>query len=263
MGKNGGRSRGAVYSDLESASVFITGGGAGIGAALTEAFLDQGARVAFVQRSDADEFCDELEARYGRAPLFIRCDVSDTEALQDAIHRAADENGPISVLVNNAANDARHSTLDTDPAAWRKSLAVNLDPYFFATQAVVPMMTAQGGGAIINFSSISYMLGMSDMPGYTAANAAITGMTRGHAREFGADGIRVNAVAPGWVLTERQMRLWATPESLAEYLSRQCLPRHLVAEDITGPVLFLASEASAAITGQCIAVDGGVVTVAG
>ncbi len=253
----------ARYHDLEGTSVFVTGGGSGIGAALVDGFLGQGARVTFVQRSDAQEFCAEMAAKHGRAPDFLPCDVTDTAALQAAIDRTAERQGPVRVLVNNAANDTRHATLETDPEAWRAALAVNLDPYFFATQAVVPMMRDLGGGVIVNFSSISYMMGMADMPAYTAANGAITALTRGHAREFGADGIRVNAVAPGWVLTERQLRLWATPEALSDVLGRQCLPRHLRAEDIVDPVLFLSSAASGAITGQCLAVDGGVVTVAG
>lgn len=251
------------YADLEGASVFVTGGGAGIGAAIVDAFLEQGAHVAFCQRSDAAEFCSEMAAKHGRAPLFLRCDVTDVEALHTVLQQAAEAHGPIGVLVNNAANDTRHATLDTSPQDWRQSLAVNLDPYFFATQAVVPMMQDRGGGSVINFSSISYMMGMGDLPAYTTANGAITAMTRGHAREFGGDNIRVNAVAPGWVLTERQLRLWASPESLSAHLDRQCIPRHLMPADIAGPVLFLASEASSAITGQCIAVDGGVVTVAG
>jgi NAD(P)-dependent dehydrogenase (short-subunit alcohol dehydrogenase family) len=145
---------------------------------------------------------------------------------------------------------------------WDTAMAVNLKSYFLTTQAVVPMMQAAGGGAIINFSSISYMLGMAEMTAYTTANGAITAMTRGHAREFGREGIRVNTVAPGWVLTERQLRLWASKEALADYLPRQCLGRHLTPADLAGPVLFLASRASAMITGQCLAVDGGVVSVA-
>lgn len=253
----------ARFDDLSGRSVFITGGGAGIGAALTDGFLAQGAQVAFVQRSDGTEFCAAMKARHGRAPLFLQGDVSDPEALDAAINGAADAHGPITVLVNNAADDTRHTTAETDAIAWRRALAVNLDAYYLATRTVVPMMIDEGGGAVVNFSSISYMLGMAEMPAYTTANGAITAMTRGHAREFGPKGVRVNAVAPGWVLTERQKRLWATPDALDAFLPRQCLPRHLAPQDLVDPVLFLTSEASAMITGQCIAVDGGVVTVAG
>ncbi|SMX49143.1 SDR family NAD(P)-dependent oxidoreductase [Maliponia aquimaris] len=251
-----------VFPDLKGGSVFVTGGGAGIGAALTEGFVAQGARVAFVQRSDATALCDRLEATYGARPLFIPCDITDEPALRAAIARAAEAHGPITVLVNNAADDTRHDTLTLSSEGWDRAIAVNLKSYFLTTQAIVPMMQAAGGGAIVNFSSISYMLGMSNMTAYTTANGAITAMTRGHAREFGRDNIRVNAIAPGWVLTERQLRLWASPEALEEFLPKQCLGRHLVPEDIAAPVLFLASRASAGMTGQCMAVDGGVVTVA-
>ncbi|MBV7394176.1 SDR family oxidoreductase [Mameliella alba] len=253
---------GAMFPDLRGASVFITGGGSGIGAALTEAFLQQGAKVAFVQRSDVTVFCDRMETRHGNRPLFLPCDITDERALRIAMAKAAHAHGPITVLVNNAANDTRHDTLSTTSADWDALIAVNLKSYFLTTQIAVPGMMEAGGGAIVNFSSISYMLGMAEMTAYTTANGAITAMTRGHAREFGRDGIRVNAVAPGWVLTERQMRLWASPEALDDFLTKQCLDRHLAPRDIAGPVLFLASRASEMITGQCLAVDGGVVTTA-
>jgi len=247
------------FDDLSDRSVFITGGGAGIGAALTEAFIVQGARVAFVQRSDATDFCDAVAARHGIRPLFLRCDITDRAALQGAIAEAGAAHGPVRVLVNNAANDTRHSTEEMDEAAWNASLAVNLSAYFFAIQAVVGPMRAAGGGSVINFSSISYMMGNVGYPAYVTANAGITGMTRALAREFGPDRIRVNALAPGWVLTERQRRLWATPEDLEAHLHRQCLKDHLVPEDITGGTLFLASDASRMMTGQVLVIDGGVV----
>ena len=143
---------------------------------------------------------------------------------------------------------------------WDQLQAVNLKAYFFAAQAVAPMMQAKGAGSIINFSSISYMMGNAGYPAYTAANGAITALSRSLAREFGPDGIRVNALAPGWVLTEKQLEKWATPEGLAAHLDRQCLKTHLVPQDITDAVLFLASDASRMMTGQCMVVDGGVVT---
>jgi NAD(P)-dependent dehydrogenase (short-subunit alcohol dehydrogenase family) len=182
--------------------------------------------------------------------------------LRAAIAKAEAAHGPITVLVNNAARDDRHATADVTPEAWREYLSVNLDHVFFAIQAVTPGMTAAGGGAIINFSSISYMMGLGGMPAYTAAKAAITSLTRTLAREFGADGIRVNGIAPGWVLTERQLKLWATPEAQEMIMDRQCLKEHLYPADLVGPVLFLASDASRMIAGQILAVDGGVVTVA-
>ena len=249
----------ATFHDLHGASVFVTGGRAGIGASLTEGFLMQGARVGFVQRSDATGFCDEMEAKHGQRPLFIQCDITDVAALQAAIAQTAQAHGTIKVLVNNAANDTRHSTAEYSVEAWDKGMAVNLRPQFFAAQAVVEGMKAIGGGSIVNFSSISYMMGNAGDPGYVASKAGITGLTRGLAREFGPDKIRVNALMPGWVLTDRQMELWADPESLAAHLERQCLKEHLAPRDIVDATLFLASEASRMMTGQGMVVDGGVV----
>lgn len=249
----------ATFHDLDGASVFITGGGSGIGAHLTEGFLRQGAKVAFVQRSDATGFCDEMERATGIRPLFIRCDVTDIAALGAAVDQAAAAHGPIRVLVNNAADDKRHDTLSTDEAFWDWSMAINLKAYFFAAQAVIPAMQAAGGGSIINFSSISYMMGNAGYPVYVTANSGINGMTRGLAREFGCDRIRVNALAPGWVLTQKQKDLWVTPEGLGAHLERQCLKDPLQPEDIVGGVLFLASDLSRMMTGQALVIDGGVV----
>ena len=172
----------ATYSDLQDRSVFITGGGSGIGAALTEGFLRQGARVAFVQRSDASAFCDQMAQTTGRAPLYLQCDITDTARLKACIEEAAAAHGPIEVLVNNAANDQRHSTEEVDEAFWDWSQSINLKAYFFACQAVMAGMQELGGGAIVNFSSISYMMGNAGYPLYTGANSAITGMTRSLAR---------------------------------------------------------------------------------
>ena len=158
--------------------MFITGGGSGIGAALTEAFLRQGARVAFCQRSDATAFCEAMQAATGNRPLFLPCDITDVPALQGVIARAAELPGPITVLVNNAANDQRVKTAEVDEAFWETSMAVNLKSYFFAAQAVLPGMQAAGGGSIINFSSISYMMADTGYVPYITANAGITGMTR-------------------------------------------------------------------------------------
>lgn len=249
----------AIYHDLSGASVFITGGGSGIGAALTEGFLRQGAKVGFVGRSDASNFVDRMEIETGNRPLFVQCDITDTRALQTAIDTCAAALGPISVLVNNAANDQRHNTLDVDEAFWDWSQAVNLKAYFFACQAVIKGMKDSGGGSIINFTSISYMMGNAGYPAYTTANSGINGMTRSLAREFGPDRIRVNALAPGWVLTQKQMDMWAEPEALAAHLDRQCLKEHLGPDDIVSPTLFLASSASRMMTGQSLVVDGGVV----
>ncbi|MEL6913870.1 MAG: SDR family oxidoreductase [Pseudomonadota bacterium] len=247
----------ARYPDLTDASVYITGGGSGIGAALTEGFLAQGAKVSFIGRSDAGAFVEEMAEKHGNRPLFLQGDITDTGALKASMDEAAAAHGPIRVLVNNAANDKRHATAAVDEAFWDWMIAINLKAYFFACQHVQPMMA--GGGSIINFSSISYMMGNAGYPIYTAANSAINGMTRSLAREFGPDGIRVNALAPGWVLTQKQRDLWVTEEGLAAHLERQCLKDTLAPEDITGGVLFLASESAKMMTGQSLVIDGGVV----
>jgi len=247
------------FPDLDGASVFLTGGGSGIGAELTRGFLEQGARVTFVQRSDATGFVDEMEAATGNRPTFIPCDVTDTDALRKAISRTSEVQGPITVLVSNAANDQRHTTLEVDEDFWEWSTAINLKSYFFAAQAVIPGMQAAGGGSIILFSSISYMMGNAGYPVYATANSGINGLTRSLAREFGGDRIRVNALAPGWVLTDKQLDKWATDEDLKAHLGRMCLKEHLKPQDIVAPCLFLASSASGGMTGQAMVVDGGVV----
>ncbi len=249
----------AIFPDLKGKSVFITGGGSGIGAALTEGFLRQGSNVAFVQRSDARPFCDAMEQRTGKRPLFLACDVTDVGAIRAAVAAAAAAHGPITVLVNNAANDKRHDTLAVTEEFWDWSMAINLKSYFFTAQAVIPGMKTAGGGSIINFTSISYMMGNGGYPAYTSANSGINGLTRSLARDFGPDRIRVNAIAPGWVLTQKQKDLWVTPEGLQAHLDRQCLKDTLEPEDIVGGVLFLASDASRMMTGQSLVIDGGVV----
>jgi NAD(P)-dependent dehydrogenase (short-subunit alcohol dehydrogenase family) len=248
-----------TFHDLAGQSVFITGGGSGIGASLTEGFAAQGCRVAFVQRSDASDLVAEIGARHAHAPLFIPCDVTDVAALQAAMAQAAAAHGPITVLVNNAANDARHPVAGYGVEDWDRAQAVNLRPHFFTIQAAAPGMKAAGGGAIVNYSSISYKLGAEGYLSYVAAKSGITGLTYGFARTLGPDNIRVNAILPGAVLTERQKRLWVSEEDAAEFLERQCLKESLQPADLVGPTLFLASNASRMITGQALVVDGGVV----
>ena len=247
------------FPDLKGASVFITGGGSGIGAALTEGFVAQGAKVAFVQRSDASEFCAEVKVKHGAAPLFIPCDITDTAALHAAMDQARAAHGPITVLVNNAAADDRHTLDEMGEAEFDRSIAINLRPHFFTAQSAANDMRAAGKGAIINFSSISYMMGNAGYPAYAASKAGITGLTRSLARELGPANIRVNALIPGWVLTQRQKDLWVTPEALAGHLERQCLKQEIAPEDMIEPTLFLASDASRMVTGQALVVDGGVV----
>ncbi len=248
-----------TFPDLKGASVYITGGGSGIGAALTDGFMAQGAKVAFIGRSDATEFCDAMEAKHGVRPLFIQGDITDTKGLKSSMDQAAKAHGPITTLVNNAANDKRHSTQDVTEEFWDWMIAINLKAYFFACQHAAPMMRDAGFGSIINFSSISYMMGNEGYPIYTTSNSGINGMTRSLAREFGPDKIRVNALAPGWVMTEKQLDLWATEDALQDQLDRQCLKDPLQPDDIVGTTLFLASNASKMMTGQAVVVDGGVV----
>ena len=252
-------SKTVTFHDLEGASVFITGGGAGIGAALTEGFVSQGAKVAFVQRSDASAFVSDMLNKYGNEPLFIQCDITEIDALKAALDKAVHTNGPVSVLINNAANDTRHTLDDYTVADFDQNVAVNLRPHFFTAQAAAAGMRNMGGGAIINFSSVSYMMGNSGYPVYATTKAAITGLTRSLARELGKDNIRVNALMPGWVMTDRQKELWVTPEAVKGHIARQCLKEQLVPSDIVDATLFLASKASRMMTGQAMVVDGGVV----
>ncbi len=249
----------ATFHDLKGASVFITGGGSGIGASLTEGFLQQGANVAFVQQSSADEFVQEMQSKYASSILFMPCDITDITRLQSCIDQTVDVHGPIDVLVNNAGNDRRHKLESTSVDEWDQAINVNLRPHFFTAQAVAKNMAEQGGGSIINLSSVSYLMGNAGYPAYVASKAGITGLTRALARELGSDNIRVNALLPGWVMTPRQIELWVTPKSLEEQLHRQCLKEQIQPEDIIDSTLFLASKASRMITGQAIVVDGGVV----
>ena len=249
----------ATFHDLKDTSVFITGGGSGIGAALTEGFLKQGAKVAFVQRSDASEFVASMEQKHDNKPLFIPCDITDVQALESAIHAAAEQHGAITTLVNNAAWDNRNEIGDFTPDQWDAMMDVNLRPHYFSAQAVTEGMKAAGGGSIINFSSIAYRFAGSGFPCYATSKAAIVGLTSCLARDLGPHRIRVNSILPGWVLTRRQMETWATEDGLKAHLELQCLPEHLYEDDMVGTTLFLASKASRMMTGQGLVVDGGVV----
>ena len=248
-----------VFADLRDRAVLVTGGGSGIGAYLVHAFAMQGARVGFLSLpSDPGEaLADAVASAGGVRPLFVACDVRDVAALRDAAAQVAANCGPVDVLVNNAARDDRHTLDDLSADAWDASLSVNLRPHFFAAQAVAAGMRGAGQGSIINVGSNSALLGLSGYPAYVAAKGGIIGLTRALARELGPSGIRVNALVPGWVLTRRQKALWATPDAVASCLEQQCLKRSVEPEDIANAALFLASKASASITGQEIVVDGG------
>ncbi|MFZ6764760.1 SDR family NAD(P)-dependent oxidoreductase [Pseudoroseomonas sp. WGS1072] len=250
----------AVYPDLAGRSVFITGGGSGIGAALTRAFALQGSRVAFVDialdESEAlVESCREDEVEH--PPLFIPCDLRDIGALRAAVERAGERHGDITVLLNNAAHDERHAVDRVTPEYWDDRMAVNQRPVFFAAQAVLPQMQRAGGGSIVNFGSVSWKLRQGGMPAYTMAKASIHGLTRGLARDFGKQGIRVNTLVPGWVMTERQLRLWVTPAAEKEIEAGQVLAGRVMPEHIAEMALFLASDAAAMCSAQEFVVDGG------
>src|SRR4051812_20674301 len=247
----------ARFPDLEGASVLITGGGSGIGAALTEGFMLQASRVAFIDiaTEPSRALCDRLEKALGRRPLHLEADLRDVGALQRAIAAAAEANGPVTVLINNAAIDTRHAAEDVTVEFWDDNQAINLRPHFFTAQAVAPGMKEAGGGSIINFTSTSFLINHPDMPSYTTAKAGIIGLTKGLAGRLGPDGIRVNAIAPGWVITERQRQLWVTEEGLAAHVAKQCIREVMQPDDIVGPCLFLASDASRMLTAQTMIVD--------
>jgi NAD(P)-dependent dehydrogenase (short-subunit alcohol dehydrogenase family) len=248
----------ATYPSLADRVVFVTGGGSGIGAAMVGAFAAQGARVAFVEIDVAasEALVHDLGGAR-RAPLFLPCDLTDIAALRSAVARASAALGPIGVLVNNAANDDRHDVDAVTEEYWDRAMTVNLRHQFFAAQAVRAGMRSLGVGSIINFSSIAWMVGGARIVPYTSAKAAIVGLTNSLAREFGADNIRVNAIAPGAVITPRQLRLWLSEADVEAFVARQCLHRRLLAEDVARTAVFLASDESSMITKQCLIVDGG------
>lgn len=249
----------ARFADLEGASVLITGGGSGIGAALTEGFIRQGAKVAFIDIADRPSLAlaDRLDKELGRRPLYLKTDIRDIEALRLSVAKAGEAHGDVTVLVNNAAQDDRHAVEDVTVEFWDNNHAINLRPHFFSAQAVAPGMKRAGGGSIINFTSTSFLINHPDMPAYTAAKAGIVGLTKGLAGKLGVDGIRVNAIAPGWVITERQRKLWVTEQALAAHVAKQCIKEVMQPEDVVGTVLFLASDASRMLTAQMLIVDGG------
>lgn len=245
----------AIYPDLAGKTVIVTGGAGGIGEAITRAFTAQGSRVGVLDRDTARG--ERVQEELGEAIRFVSCDVTDIDGLKAAIQGVRDAFGPIDCLINNAAHDERHKTLEVTEAYWDGRIAVNLKHQFFAAQAVLPDMMAARSGAIVNLGSCSWIIGQGGMAAYTASKSAVLGLTRSLARDFGEYGIRVNAVAPGWIMTERQLELWVTPETEKSIYENQCLKRRLVPEDIARVVVFLCSEDASAITSQHHIVDGG------
>lgn len=245
----------ATYPSLDGRAVIVTGGATGLGAEFVRQFHAQGARVGFVDIDVAagEALADELGASVG----FISCDVRDVSALEASIDALVAELGPVTVLVNNAAHDLRHTIEDLDEPHWDDRMAVNLRHQFFASRRLAPVMKAAGGGSIVNLGSISAHIDLPDLVGYITAKAAVEGMTRAMARELGPDRIRVNCVIPGWIMTERQLRDVVTPESEAHIARNQCLTDRLYPPDVARLVLWLAAEDSAMCTAQKWVVDGG------
>jgi D-xylose 1-dehydrogenase len=244
------------YPDLAGRTAFISGGGSGIGAAMVRAFAAQQCRVTFIDIADAPSRA--LVAEIGASNVrYAHCDVRDIDALQREIAAAAAAFGPITILVNNAARDDRHRIEDVTAEFWEENLAVNLRHHVFAAKAVAPGMAIAGGGTIINMGSVSWMMGGPAMVCYTTAKAAVSGMTRVLARELGGRNIRVNALVPGAVVTERQRALWSPEPADAAFLAQQCLKFRLSEGDIARTALFLASEESRGMTGHSMVVDAG------
>lgn len=247
------------YKDLAGKNVFITGGGSGIGAYFVAAFALQGANVGFVSLSEgsAGALCDGVEKLCGKKPDFYPCDIRDIEALKQCMSSFQKKAGGISVLINNAARDTRHTVSTYDVEQWDDALNTNLRPHYFTAQFAVEGMKEQGYGSIINVGSNSANLGLAGYPAYVASKAGIVGLTKALARELGADNIRANALIPGWVMTERQKELWVTPEALQECLDQQSIKDTISGEDVAQAALFLGSNASSMITGQSIILDAG------
>ena len=248
----------ATYPSLVGRTVLVTGGATGIGATLVEQFALQGAKVGFV---DIDAAAGRaLEARLGAAPtppVFVEADLTVSAALLAAVDAIRGRLGPIGVLLNNAANDQRHAVAETTPESWDAGIAVNLKHQFFAAQAVVPDMQRLGGGSIVNFGSVSWKLKQANLPIYATAKAAVQGLTRSLARELGPYRIRVNTLVPGWVMTDKQIRLWLDDAGRAELKRNQCIDSPLLPEHIARMALFLAADDSAMCTAQDFVVDGG------
>lgn len=244
------------YSSLAGLTVFISGAATGIGACLVEAFYRQGARVGLVDYNKPAG--EALVKRLGETSLcFVPCDVTDSVAYEEAMQAIQIRLGTVTVVINNIANDQRHTLRSLSLDQWRDSMAVNLEPAFLASKTFAEGMAREGGGVIINISSINAHIAPLDLCGYNTAKAAMLGLTKSLANELGRDNIRANAVLPGWVITERQVQQWLTPEREAQWLQQLPLKRRIVPRDIANLVLFLASADAACITGQEFVIDCG------
>jgi NAD(P)-dependent dehydrogenase (short-subunit alcohol dehydrogenase family) len=247
------------YYDLEKKRVFITGGGSGIGASIVEHFCEQGSEVYFIDinEDESKKLIEEIKNKNFSLPTYIKCDLLNIKELQKTIADIISDKGPIDILINNAANDTRHNIDDVTEEYWNERMNVNLRHFFFSVQSVKKSMIDNGGGAIINMGSTSWMVGQGGMAAYTAAKSGVVGLTRSFARDLGEFNIRVNSVVPGWVMTQRQIDLWLNDESEKELMKRQCLKEKLMPKELAQTVLFFSSEQSSGCTNQSYIVDKG------
>ena len=246
---------GAIYPSLKDRTVLVSGGASGIGEAIVRAFVAQGAKVGFLDIADAA--AAKLKAELGPSVHYEHCDVTDIAALRSAIEGVRNALGPITVLVNSAAHDQRHTIDEVTPEFFDNRIAVNLKHQFFAAQAIYPDMKAANNGSIVNLGSSAWMNSTPNLPIYSASKAGVLGLTRALARDLGGFNIRINSVMPGWIMTQRQLDLWLTPEAEKNLLERQCLKRKLYPDDVARLVLFLASDDSSGCTNQNYVIDGG------
>ena len=247
------------YFDLKNKRVFITGGGSGIGASIVEHFCEQECEVYFIDINEEASNKLVLECKNKRLtiPNFIKCDLLNIKQLQNTISKIISEEGPIEILINNAANDERHKIEDVTEEFWNDRMNINLRHYFFTVQSVREAMIKNNSGVIVNVGSASWMIGQGGMAAYTAAKSGVVGLTRSFARDLGEYNIRVNSVVPGWTMTERQLEKWLTPESEVEMMKKQCIKKRLMPSDIAKAVLFLSSNQSSGCTNQSYVVDNG------
>jgi len=249
---------GAIYPSLKGRTVLITGGGSGIGESIVEHFAAQGAKVGFLDIKEKESKALAARLRKKRQTVHYEpCDLTDIAALRKGIKAVRKALGPITILVNNAAHDERHTLEEVTPEYFDDRIRVNLKHQFFTIQEVVPDMKKQKNGSIVNMGSTSWMVAFGGLPVYTAAKAGVIGLTRGLAHELGKSNIRINSLAPGWIMTERQKSLWVTPEALTQLMKDQCIQRTLDPADIARAVLFYASDEASACTNQSVVFDGG------
>ena len=247
------------YYDLKNKRVFVTGGGSGIGASIVEHFCEQGSEVYFVDidLKETKKLLNKIKRKKFRTPTFIECNLLDINKLEKIIKDVIVKKGPIHALVNNAANDDRHTTEQVDEKYWDNRMAINLKHYFFAAKAVVHSMKKIKSGSTINLSSVSWVMGEGDKVVYETAKSAAVGLTRSFAQEYGKYNIRTNTVIPGCIATERQIKLWYTPKYKKFIWDKQALKRTIFPNDVAQMVMFLASDQSTGCTKQIFTVDGG------